>query len=72
MQSTIQLIQAKFALLTQDMATLSYLQKWKLKLSKTKTMSAAFHLYNKEARRELKISVEGQTLPFGAEPTTSA
>ena len=35
--------------LTQDMATLSsYLQKWKLKLSTTKTVTAAFHRYNKE------------------------
>ena len=32
-------------------------------------MSAVFHLYNREARRKLKISVEGQTLPFCAQPT---
>ena len=39
------------------MATLSfYLQKWNLKLSTNKTMSAALHLYNKEVRRELKMS----------------
>ena len=57
-------------ILTQDTATLSsYLQKWKLKLSITKTVTAAFHLYNREARRELKITVEGRTLPFSAEPT---
>jgi len=38
------------------MATLStYLQKWKLKLSITKTVTTVFHLYNKEARRELNI-----------------
>jgi len=50
--------------LNQDMATLStYLQKWKLKLSITKTVTAALHLY-KEARRELSIAVEGRTLPF--------
>ena len=56
--------------LCQDMATLSsYLQKWKLKLSTAKTVSAAFHLNNKEARRELSISVEGRTLPYCAEPT---
>ena len=36
--------------LTQDMATLSsYLQKWKLKLSTTKTITAAFHLHSKES-----------------------
>ena len=56
--------------LTQDMATLfSYLYKWKLKLSTTKTVSAGFHLYNKEARRELSIFVNGPTLPFSAEFT---
>ena len=56
--------------LTQDMATLSsYLQKWKLKLSTTKTVTAAFHLHNREARRELKVTIEGRALPFSAEPT---
>jgi len=36
--------------LNQDMATIStYLQKRKLKLSITKTVTKAFHLYNKEA-----------------------
>ena len=55
--------------LTQDMATLSsYLQKWKLKLRTSKTVTAAFHLHNKEARRELKVAVEGRALPFSAEP----
>ena len=55
---------------TKNMATLSsYLQKWKLKLSTTKTVTAAFHLYNKEAARELKIAAEGRILPFFAEPT---
>jgi len=39
--------------LTKDMAMLGeYLQTWKLKLSTTKTVSAAFHL-NKEAKHEL-------------------
>ena len=57
-------------ILTQDTATLSsYLQKWKLKLSITKTVTAAFHFYNKEARRELKITVEGRILPFSSELT---
>ena len=56
--------------LTQDMATLSsYLQKWKLKLSITKTVTAAFHLYNREAKRELKITAQGRILPFSDEPT---
>ena len=56
--------------LTQDMATLSsYLQKGKLKLSATKTVTAAFHQYNKEATRELKAAAEGRILPFSAKPT---
>ena len=56
--------------LTQHMKTLSsYLQKWKLKLSVNKTVTAAFHLYNREARRELTINVEGRALPFSTTPT---
>ena len=52
------------------MASLSpYLQKWKLKLSTTKTVTAAFHLYNKEATHKLKVAAEGCILPFSAEPT---
>ena len=42
--------------LSQDMTTLSeYLQTWRLKLSHTKTVTAAFHLHNREAKRELKV-----------------
>jgi len=44
-----------------------YLQIWKLKLSTTKTLSAAFHLNNKEAKRELKVNVSNETLPFCSE-----
>jgi len=41
--------------LTKDMATVGeYLQTWKLKLSTTKTVSAVFHLNNKEAKHELR------------------
>ena len=55
---------------TQGMATLSlYLQKWKLKLSATKTVTAALHLYSKEATRKLKVAAEGSILLFSAEPT---
>jgi len=47
----------------EDMATVSeYLQTWKLKLSTTKTVAAALHLNNKEAKRELKV--KNKTLPF--------
>ena len=58
------------ATLTQDMKTLSsYLQKWKLKLGVNKTVAAAFHLYNREARRELTINVEERALLFSTIPT---
>ena len=46
--------QAVEGVLTKDMATVDeYLQAWKLKLSTTKTVSAAFHLNNEEAQLEL-------------------
>ena len=47
----------------------SYLQKWKLELSVNKTVTAAFHLHNREARRKLAINVEGRALPFSTTPT---
>jgi len=51
--------------LSKDMAMFGeYLQTWKLKLSTTKAMSAAFHLNNKEAKRELKVNFNNETLPF--------
>ena len=52
------------------MTTLSkYLQTWRLKLSHTKTVTAAFHLHNREAKRELKVCNIGKTLPFCPVPT---
>ena len=46
--------------LSQDMYTLSaYLQTWRLKLSHTKTVTAAFHLNNREAKHELKVYNNG-------------
>ena len=54
--------------LSKDMATLGeYLQIWKLKLSTTQTLTAVFHL-NKEAKRELKVYFNNETLPFCSEP----
>ena len=45
--------------LSHDMVTISsYLQKWKLKLCTTKTLSDAFHLNNQEAQPGLSITVE--------------
>ena len=49
--------------LSQDMSTLSaYLQTWRLKLSHTETVTAAFHLNNREAKRELKVYNNGRRL----------
>ena len=56
--------------LSQDMSTLSaYLQTWRLKLSHTKTVTAAFHLNNREAKRELKVYNNGGLLPLCPTPT---
>ena len=56
--------------LSQDMSAFSaFLQTWRLKLSHTKTVTAAFHLYNREAKRELKIYNNGRILPFCPTPT---
>ena len=55
--------------LSKDMATLGeHLQTWKLKLSTMKMVSAVFHLNNKEAKRELKVNFNNETLPFCSEP----
>ena len=52
------------------MSTLSvYLQTWRLKLSHTKTVTVAFHLNNREAKRELKVYNNGRRLPFCPTPT---
>ena len=56
--------------LSQDMSTLSaYLQTWKLKLSHTKTVTAAVHLNNREAKRELKVYNNVRLLLFCPTPT---
>ena len=56
--------------LCQDMSTLSaYFQTWSLKLSHTKTVMAAFHLNNQEAKRELKVYNNDRLLPFCPTPT---
>ena len=56
--------------LSQDMSTLSaYLQTWRLKLSHTKTVTAAFYLNNRETKRELKVYNNGRLLPFCPTPT---
>ena len=56
--------------LSQDMSTFSaYLQTWRLKLSHTKTVTAAFHLNNREAKRKLKAYNNDRRLPFCPTPT---
>ena len=56
--------------LSEDKPTLSeYLQTWRLKLSQTKTVTAAFHLNNRESKRELKVYNNGRLLPFCPTPT---
>ena len=56
--------------LNQDMTTISlYLQNWRLKFRKSKTVSTAFHLNNREAKRELNIIVDGNSLPYNSTPT---
>ena len=53
----------------QDMTTLSvYLQTWRLKLSHTKTVTAAFHLNNQKAKREQKVYNNNRLLPFWTTP----
>ena len=54
--------------LSKDMVTLGeYLPTWKLKLITTKTVSTVFHLNNKEAKRELRVNFNNETLPFCSE-----
>ena len=46
-----------------------YLQTWKLKLSTTKGVLAVFDFNNKEAKRELNVNYNNETLLFCPEPT---
>ena len=56
--------------LSRDMSTLSaYLQIWRLKFNHTKTVTAAFHINNREAKRELKVYNDGKLLLFCPTPT---
>ena len=51
--------------LSEGMTTLSaYLQTWWLKLSRAKTVTAAYYLHNREAKRELKVKNNGKILYF--------
>ena len=56
--------------LSQDMSTHSaYLQTWRLKLSHTKTVTTAFHLNNREAKREVNVYNNDRLFPFCPTPT---
>ena len=56
--------------LSQDMtAPLAYLQTWRLKLSNTKTVTAAFYPNNREDKRELEVYNNGNLLPPCPVPT---
>ena len=51
--------------LSQDICTLSaYVQTWRLKLNHTKTVTAAFHLNNREAKRERRVYNSDRLLTF--------
>ena len=56
--------------LSQDMSTLlAYLQTWRLKLSYTKTVTAAFHINDREVKCELNVYNNDRLLPFCPTPT---
>ena len=55
--------------LNKDMTILvDYLRKWRLQLSIGKTVSAAYHLNNREAKRELDVFVDNKRLVFQQAP----
>ena len=45
-----------------------YLRKWRLRFSIGKTISAAYHLRNREAERELDVFVDNKRLVFQQAP----
>jgi len=54
--------------LSKEMATAGeYFQTWTLKLNTRKIVSAACHLNNKEAKRELNVNHKNDNLPFCSE-----
>ena len=56
--------------LSQDMSTFSaHLLTWRLKLSHTETVTAALHLNNRKAKRELKVFNNYRLLTFCPTPT---
>ena len=47
----------------------AYLPTWRLKVSHTKTVTAAFYLNNKETKRELEVCNNDRLLPFCPAPS---
>ena len=45
-----------------------YLRKWRIQLSVGKTVSAAYHLNNREAKRELNVFADSKRLVFQQAP----
>ena len=55
---------------SQDMTKLlASLQTWRVKLSNTKTVTEAFHLNNREIKREFNVYNNGNLLPTCPVPT---
>ena len=55
--------------LNKDMTILlDYLRKWRIQLSIGKTVSAAYHLHHREAKRELDVFVDNKRLVFQQDP----
>ncbi|KAE9523030.1 hypothetical protein AGLY_016661 [Aphis glycines] len=55
--------------LTEDLSTMNkYFSKWRLKPNPTKTEVCAFHLNNKKAREELKVTFQGVQLKHNFTP----
>ena len=55
--------------LNKDMTILvDYIRKWRLQYSIGKTVSAAYHLNNREAKRELDVFVDNKRLVFQQAP----
>ena len=64
--------QAVEGVLSKDMTTVGeYLQTWKLNLSSKQSVWAAFHLNNKEVKRELNVNFNNETLLFCSGSNTS-
>ena len=61
--------EAECALREDLLNVISYMQRWRLKVSASKTVASVFHLRNYAAGRELRVALpNGQLLPFESNP----